>query len=175
MKRSGRLRRTAALERRTPLKAKQGLKRGRKPMRHKADHSDKLDDAERLYQDGVGNFLSEIPSIFRELKSLPCRLIVDEAILAHYRGFGLCPLCPIGTEARALEPHHLAPAGGRSHEHCNLLAICRRCHNIVQSNRDHHRRVWRAKWELDRTLTNWGRLCVLFGRVPFTTLDLETE
>ena len=99
------------------------------------------------------------------------RIVEDDYVLSEFRWFMKpCPLCGNVT---ALEPHHLVGgSGGRSHEPANLIAICRACHELVQSNAAETKRVWLAKWRTDRWHTDWCRLACLLGRIPdFDSLD----
>ena len=98
------------------------------------------------------------------------RVVENEEVLADYRWF--CRPCPLCSRSTRLEPHHLVGGARRSNEHANLIAICRACHNEVQSDASHTQRVWLAKWRTDRWHTDWCRLACLLGRVPdFDSLD----
>jgi hypothetical protein len=162
---------------RSPINRKTPLARGTKQLKRtrmnpisKTKKTAAEEKADRHFQDGVGMYLDQIsPTVFALARKIsPRRLVFSEATLDEFRGEGACQLCGY---CGALEPHHLASAKGRSDERCNLIAVCRKCHDEIQGDVDQYKRVWRAKWEADRAGTNWLRLCLLLGRVPFDTLD----
>ena len=125
--------------------------------------------AKQRYQDGKGVYFDQVGAAFATAKLLPFKRVIDPTIRAAYRGFGHCALCP---GLWHVEPHHLTGGSkGRSDEHCNLIAICGFCHYIIQSRPSGYKRVWKAKWKTDRGHTDWIRLCLLLGRVPFDSLD----
>jgi 5-methylcytosine-specific restriction endonuclease McrA len=117
--------------------------------------------------------LDEVRGVLGEDKSKwpTVRRVTSEAVLKCYRWFKKqCPLC---RRVDKLEPHHLTGGSkGCSDEHANLIAICRSCHEKVQSQPSEYRRVWAAKWRTDRGHTDWVRLVTLLGRFPeFVSLD----
>lgn len=125
--------------------------------------------AKQRFQDGHGVYFDEVWWLMSVMECVKIRRVTDPEIREHYRGFGRCPLC---RNLMKMEPHHLTGGSkGRSDEHCNLIGICGDCHDRIQSQPSEYKRVWKAKWKTDRGHTDWLRLCLLLGRVPFDTLD----
>ncbi len=169
------------LNRYTELKRKTPLARSTKPLKRtpmnkvSPKHRQRAKVARERYEDSRGVPFDKVALVLGSDKSLwPKAQRVTHSdslkVLGLYRW--LAKPCPLCRRVRNLEPHHLiGGSAGRSNEHANLIAICRECHDEVQSDSRHTARVWRAKWECDRWHTDWCRLCCLLGRVPFTSLD----
>lgn len=154
---------------RTSLKRKTALRRTSKK------HAARAKVARESFEDSRGVPFEDVLIVLGSNKALwPKAIRVTHAdsieVLSEYRW--LAKPCPLCRRIKHLEPHHLiGGSAGRSNEHANLIAICRECHDEVQSDSRHTPRVWRAKWEFDRWHTDWCRLCCLLGRVPFTSLE----
>lgn len=86
---------------------------------------------------------------------------------ALYRSPGTCTICTKPLSYGEAECHHLTGGTkGRSDERCNLIKLCRFCHDEVQSQRAAHQRVWLAKFQAEPWDCDWVRLILLFGRWP---------
>lgn len=78
-----------------------------------------------------------------------------------------CWIC--GREHCILEAHHIV---SRSDECCNIVMLCRACHEEVQHNTKLLPRVLLAKWTHDKMHTDWRRIIELRGkRFAFDALD----
>lgn len=129
--------------------------------------------AKERYQDGKGVYFDELRlHLPAKVSDWPqVRRVESLKVRSHYRWLSM--LCPLCKRPGQLDPHHLTGGSkGRSDEHANLIGLCRKCHDEIQSAPAEYPRVWRAKWEHDRGHTDWVRLVLLLGRFPgFDTLD----
>lgn len=165
------------LKRKTPLaRGTKGLKRSRLNRVSKTKRIARMVKAKERYADCHGICFDEIRMHLPDrVSAWPQYAIVDSnSFLELYRWF--CRPCYLCRRYRQLEPHHLVGGSrGRSDDPCNLIAVCRECHNEVQSSVDDYQRCWRAKWEYDRDHCDWRSLVVLLGRWPnFDSLEATT-
>jgi len=142
----------------------------RKPINKKSPrHKARRQMAKQRYQDGKGVYFDQVGAAFATAKLLPFKRVVNPSVATFYATFGICRRCKNRTQR---EPHHLTGGSkGRSDEPCNLISLCHNCHEIVQSQPSAYQFLWRAKWQYERHETDWLRLCLLLGRVPFDSLD----
>ena len=144
---------------------KKGLKTGR--LRPKSpSRAKKRAQAKRDWHDSKGVAFAAIRhSMLRPVLGP----VESEEVLEEYRNQD-CFLC--GHRAPS-DPHHIVAGAGASHdEKCNLISLCRGCHDRVQSDSKRLPELLRAKWEQDRWNTDWVRLCELRGNVfPFDIED----
>lgn len=163
------MKRSGPPTRRTPLK------RGTKRLRRRSPGRDvKIQKADEFFQDCKGVWFHEVEGLMGPVARWPRVRIVErrETIIVFKRRFCVCFWCgrqggwddPEGAPFR-LDPHHIvAGSRGRSDELCNLMPLCRKCHELIQSDASLFGRVLWLKWSLDRETVDWCRLALLRGR-----------
>lgn len=151
----------------------------RTPMNRKSGSAtQKLAFAEEMYADGhgllPGGAMSYINAYLAKFTHwpIPLRLTDPRVIVRFKRTFCQCFVCerqgnwdaPEGSWLK-LDPHHLVGGtAGRADELCNLMPLCRRCHDKFQSLKPAFGFLLYRKWLFDRPNTDWLRLTILYGQ-----------
>ena len=151
----------------------------RTPMKRKSDSAtEKLADAEALHADGHGLLPHEamewIELYLATIRQWPRprRLTDPRVIVRLQKSFGFCFVCERQCDWTArgeswlkLDPHHLTGGtAGRADELCNLMPLCRKCHDKFQSLKPAFGFLLYRKWKFDRPNTDWLRLTILHGQ-----------
>ena len=122
--------------------------------------------ATERFADGHGVYWDQVRLLMDVWQQSPIKLQMVESreVRAAYR-IEQCQRC--GLFCGLTDPHHIFGSKAKSDEHCLLIALCRKCHDEVQSVKAFYPELLWRKWKLDRGHTDWVRMCLLLGRKPF--------
>lgn len=134
--------------------------------------TERYKDSHGVYFDELRTLLPGSPSDWERVRPV----LKSEACAIMHDLYGFCFLCATersyGSSSGTLEAHHILGGSKKSDELCNLVLLCRGCHELVQSAPEQLPRVLRAKWKHDRAHCDWRRLTLLHRRWwDFDSLD----
>lgn len=152
------------------------MKRTR-PKRDNDNASERLAEALDGYADAHGLLPGEVMPILnpyiRQSGWPRANRLTDRRIIVRLQlVFGNCFACGLQGSWDAneeswlkLDPHHLVGGtAGRADELCNLMPLCRKCHDKFQSDKAMFGFLLYRKWLMDRANTDWLRLTILYGK-----------
>ena len=161
------------LRRRKPTARKTPMPTRKKPLRKKRlaappPYQERFADGKRVYFDEVREWLPKRSSDWPKT-----RVVQSTANRQAMRNRGFCFLCNFAVRiCGPLDVHHICSEGGRSDDLCNLMPLCRGCHERIQHATEMDQEVLRAKWTHDRANCDWVRVTALRGSWwPFESLE----
>jgi len=119
-----------------------------------ATATERYKDSHGVYWDEVRTLLPASVSQWERVRPV----LKSEACSIMHDLYGFCFLC---FHDVTLEAHHILGGSKKSDELCNLVILCRGCHQLVQSAPAALPRVLKAKWKHDRAHCDWRRLTLL--------------
>jgi len=122
-----------------------------------ATATERYKDSHGVYWDEVRTLLPASVSQWERVRPVP----KSEACSIMHKLYRTCFLCNTEKYWPPLQAHHILGGSKKSDELCNLVILCRDCHQRVQSAPDELPRVLKAKWRHDRAHCDWRRLTLL--------------